>query len=291
MAEAADTINRPELCGTIYRKELLGAGDQMRYSIPNDVRPQVNLLILAIGVSFALWMVSWIFPAVAYLVYPLQLFATFIHEGGHVLATVLTGNSVQSLTVSPDTSGAVWSQGSGWLAQLFISSAGYLGTTAFGAALLAWIRFGYSSRLALYISAGIVGVLTILFGILAPIWNFLATVTIGSMLFTVMSGAVLAIGLAAIARYASLKWANFALAFLAVQCLLNAVFSLMQLFIISSMTSMHSDAANMAAATGLPGVVWAMIWMVISVVMISIGLRIYAVSKKNSSAESIFEDQ
>ena len=263
----------------------------MRYSIPNDVRPQVNLLILAIGVSFALWMVSWIFPAVAYLVYPLQLFATFIHEGGHVLATVLTGNSVQSLTVSPDTSGAVWSQGSGWLAQLFISSAGYLGTTAFGAALLAWIRFGYSSRLALYISAGIVGVLTILFGILAPIWNFLATVTIGSMLFTVLSGAVLAIGLAAIARYASLKWANFALAFLAVQCLLNAVFSLMQLFIISSMTSMHSDAANMAAATGLPGVVWAMIWMVISVVMISIGLRIYAVSKKNSSAESIFEDQ
>jgi hypothetical protein len=193
--------------------------------------------------------------------------------------------------VSPDTSGAVWSQGSGWLAQLFISSAGYLGTTAFGAALLAWIRFGYSSRLALYISAGIVGVLTILFGILAPIWNFLATVTIGSMLFTVLSGAVLAIGLAAIARYASLKWANFALAFLAVQCLLNAVFSLMQLFIISSMTSMHSDAANMAAATGLPGVVWAMIWMVISVVMISIGLRIYAVSKKNSSAESIFEDQ
>lgn len=262
---------------------------RMRYSVAKDAEPQFTLLLIATLVSIGLWIVSWFIPLTSYIVYPLQLFATFIHEGGHVLATILTGNSVQSLTVSPDTSGAVWSQGSGWLSQLFISSAGYLGTTAFGAALLAWMRFGFSSRIALLASAGIVAVLTVAFGIFAPIWNLLATVTFGSLFFTVFAGAVLAIGLAAVGKYASLKWANFALAFLAVQCLLNAVFSLFELFVISTFSNMHSDAANMAAATGLPAFVWVLLWFVISIVMISVGLRIYAVNK-NRTSESVFED-
>jgi hypothetical protein len=262
----------------------------MKYRIAEDVRPQVKLLMAATVTSFALWLLAWFLPFVGYLVYPLQLFATFIHEGGHVLAAILTDSSVQSLTVSYDASGEVYSQGSGWLSGLFISSAGYLGTTAFGAALLAWIRFGYSSRLALYLSAAIVGVLTVIFGILAPIWNFLQTVTIGSVLFTVFSGIVLTSGLAVIARFASLKWVNFALAFLAVQCLLNAVFSLVDLLFISTFTNMHSDAGNMAAATGLPAIVWAILWIGISLLMISIGLRIYAVSKRTSTNDTVFED-
>lgn len=262
----------------------------MRYRIAEDARPQVNLLILATAISFMLWMMSLVFPVLSYVFYPLQLFATFIHEGGHVLATILTGNSVQSLTVSPDTSGAVWSQGSGWLSQLFISSAGYLGTTAFGAGLLAWMRYGFSSRTALFISAGIVGILTVVFGIFAPILSFLQTVTIGSVLFTVFSGAVLTAGIAAIAWYAKTKWTNFALAFLAVQCLLNAVFSLMQLFIISSFTNMHSDAANMAAATGLPSIFWVLVWIGISILMISVGLRVYAVSRQQATSDTVFED-
>ena len=111
----------------------------MRYKLADEARPQVVLLIAATILSVALWIISWYLPVVGYIVYPLQLFATFVHEGSHVLATLLTGNSVQSLTVSPDASGVVWSQASGFSA-LLISSAGYLGATAFGAFLLAWIR-------------------------------------------------------------------------------------------------------------------------------------------------------
>ncbi len=261
----------------------------MQYKVARDAEPQFTFLLIATLVSIALWVISWFIPFTRYIVYPLQLFATFIHEGGHVLATILTGNSVLSLTVSPDTSGEVYSMGSGWFSQLLISSAGYLGTTAFGAALLAWMRYGYSSRIALYFSAGFIAVMTLVFGFLAPLWNLLATATLGGIVFTVFSGVLLAIGLAAIARFASPKWTNFALAFLAVQCLLNAVFSLVNLFIISTMTNRHSDAANMAAATGIPEIVWVMLWMAISIVMISIGLRIYAVNK-NKSADSVFED-
>ena len=81
----------------------------MNLSIANDARPQIKLLMWAILASVGIYLVSWVIPFTSYLVYPLQLFATFVHEGSHVLAAVITGSHVSSLTVSPDTSGVVWS--------------------------------------------------------------------------------------------------------------------------------------------------------------------------------------
>lgn len=263
---------------------------QMKYSVAEDARPQIYLLVVATLISIGLWLLSAYLPLVGYISYPLRLFATFVHEGSHALTTVLTGNTVQSLSVAADGSGVVWSQSSGWFSQLLISSAGYVGTTTFGAALLIWIRRGYSSRVALMVSAGFVGIMTVIFGILAPFWNFLANVTFGSVVFTVFSGTVLTLGLVAVARYTSLKWANFAVAFIAVQCLLNAVFDLLNLLFISATTNAQSDAANMAAASGIPSIIWVFIWMGISILMISIGLRVYAVSKKPAASDSVFEN-
>ena len=261
----------------------------MKYKVARDAEPQFTLLIVATLLSIGLWIASWYIPLLSYLTYPLRIFATFIHEGGHALATVLTGNSVQSLTVSMDGSGEVYSLGSGLLSGLLISSAGYLGTTAFGVGLLAWMRYGRSSRMALLISAGFLAVMTAVFGFLAPIFNLFTTSTVGGFFFTIFSGVLLAVGLAAIAKYANAKWANFTVAFLAVQCLLNAVFDLLTVFFISTMTSQHTDAANMAGATGIPGMFWVLLWIGISVAMISVGLRIYSVNK-NKSTDTVFED-
>ncbi|MFN2500981.1 MAG: M50 family metallopeptidase [Pyrinomonadaceae bacterium] len=260
----------------------------MRYKLADDAKPQMTLLVTAMAVSMGLWAVSLVLPAASYLFYPLQLFATFIHEGSHVLATLITGNSVQSMTVSPDTSGVVWSQASG-LSSLLISSSGYLGTTAFGILLMAWIRYGYSARRAMVISAGIVAALTAIFGCVAPFWNLLANVSFGSVVFTVFSGAVLTIGLLAIAKFASQRWVNFAVAFLSVQCLLNAFFSLKELFVISAVTTQGSDAANMAAATGVPSLIWVFTWTIISLVMLTIGLRLFASRKPGAKSDSVFE--
>jgi len=262
----------------------------MPYRVNKKFEPQFNLLLIATAVSVLIWVVSWYLPLAAFIVYPLQLFATFIHEGSHVLATVLTGNTVQSLTVSSDGSGAVWSQSAGWLSQLLISSAGYLGTTAFGTMLLAWIRAGWSSKAALFASAGFVGLMTLAFGLFAPVFNFFSNVTLGSVFFTVFSGAVLTGGLALIGYFANAKWANFALAFLAVQCLLNAIFSLTDLLLITTTVGGHSDAVNMSAATGIPSLVWVLIWFGISIFMISVGLRLYAMRKGAKASESLFDD-
>ncbi len=262
----------------------------MKYKVAEDAKPQLMLLLIATVITIALWFI----PYTEYLVYPIRLFVTFIHEGSHALASLLTGSSVQSLTVSTDGSGMVYTLPSNWFAALLISSAGYLGTTAFGVLLLVLIRRAYSARIVLTGSAIFVGIMTLVFGFLAPLWNiFSAQVSMGSVAFTVFSGAVLTVGLLAIAKYASPKFAQFAMSFLAVQCILNAISDLKTLFFINAPlvgSDIHTDAANMAAATGLPAIVWVFIWIGISILMISIGLRVYAVSRKSSQQDLPFVD-
>ncbi|MCA1640013.1 MAG: M50 family metallopeptidase [Acidobacteria bacterium] len=262
----------------------------MKYKVAEDAKPQLMLLLIATVITIALWFI----PFADYLVYPIRLFVTFVYEGSHVLAALLTGASVQSLTVSSDGSGMVQSLSDNWLSVLLTSSAGYLGTTAFGVALLVLIRRAYSARIVLMTSAAFVGIMTMLFGFFAPLWNiFSADVNLGSIAFTVVSGAILAIGLFAIGRYAPAKWANFALAFLAVQCLLNALSDLTTLFFINAPlvgSHIHTDAGNMSQATGLPAFVWVLLWIGISVLMISVGLRVYAVSQKSKQYDLPFED-
>jgi len=264
--------------------------NKMKYKVAEDAKPQLMLLLIATVITIALWFI----PFADYLVYPIRLFVTFIHEGSHALASLLTGSSVQSLTISPDGSGMVYSLPSNTLSALLISSAGYLGTTAYGTLLLILIRRAYSARIVLAVSAGFVGFMTVFFGLLAPVLNvFSAQVGFASVAFTVAAGAILTVGLLAIAKYSSPKFARFALSFLAVQCLLNAIFDLKNLFFINAPlvgSDIHTDAANMALATGLPGIVWVLIWIGISVLMISVGLRFYAFSQKSKQQDLPFED-
>jgi hypothetical protein len=249
----------------------------------------VTLLIIATIVTIALWFI----PFADYLVYPIRLFVTFIHEGSHALASLLTGGSVRSLTVSSDGSGVVQALSGNWLSVLITSSAGYLGATAFGVALLVLIRRAFSARVVLMASAAFVAIMTVVFGFFAPVWNIFSTdVSFGSVAFTVVSGALLSAGLFAVARYAPAKWTNFTVAFLAVQCILNSLLDLKNLFFINAPfvgSHIHTDAANMAAATGIPAIAWVFIWIAISVLMISIGMRFYAVSKQKGQHDLPFE--
>jgi hypothetical protein len=121
-----------------------------------------------------------------------------------------------------------------------------------------------------------------------------AEVSIFSIAFTVISGLIISGGLAAFARYASAKAASFFLSFLAVQCLLNALFDLKTVFFLNSPfagSHVHTDAANMAQATGVPGIFWVITWIAVSLVLVSIGLRFYAVNKERKIQQDLpFED-
>src|SRR6185369_9375667 len=155
-----------------------------------------------------------------YLVYPVRLFVTFVHESSHALVAVLTGGSVQSLTISSDGSGVVYSMGSGLISQLLTSSAGYLGATAFGVLLLYLIRRNFSPNKLLTALGIFVGIMTVVFTVISPVFHiFSLQAAFSSILFTIIAGIFLTAALVVLGLYANLKVANFAVAFLAAQCL------------------------------------------------------------------------
>jgi hypothetical protein len=185
----------------------------MRHRIAEDAKPQLLLLLLATAITLVLWFM----PYADYLVYPIRLFVTFIHESSHALIAVLTGGSVQSLTIASDGSGVVYSAPSGLIGGLLTSSAGYLGTMAFGVLLLFLIRRSFSPNKVLAALGIFVGVMTVVFTIISPVFHFLSlNTTFSSIAFTVIAGAALAAGLAALGIYAKDNVARFAVAFLAV---------------------------------------------------------------------------
>lgn len=254
----------------------------MRLRIAHDARPQVTTLMWATALTIALWFI----PFAEILTYPFRIFVTFIHEGGHALAALLTGNAVHSLSVSMDGSGEVYSTTGGMLSRMFVSSAGYLGSMAFGALLLVLIRRTVAARLVLAASAALILALTIFFGFLAPLWNISLP-----GLFTLVAGIALPLGLFAVARYAGARVATFLVSFLAVQCVLNALFDLKTVLFLSTFTNAQTDAANMASATGVPEFFWAIFWIGVAFVILSLALRAYATSKSAPAQPDLpFED-
>ena len=254
----------------------------MRFKVAQDARPQVAALMVATALSVILWFI----PFAEILTYPFRIFVTFVHEGGHALAALLTGNSVQSLTVSLDGSGEVYSTAGGLFSRMFVSSAGYLGAMTFGALLLLLIRRTVAARLVLAGSAALILLLTVLFGFLAPVWNL----SLPGM-FTLVAGVALPLGLLAAARFAGPRLAAFLVSFLAVQCVLNALFDLKTVFLASAVSSAQTDAVNMARATGIHQLFWAALWVGVAFVILSLVLRAYAVSKSKPSQPDLpFED-
>jgi len=260
----------------------------MRYKLHPEAKPQLTLLLAATLVTVVLWFI----PYAEYAVYPIRLFVTFIHESSHALVALIMSGSVQSLTISADGSGVVYSSGTSLLGTLFTSSAGYLGTTAFGIVLLYLMRRNVAAQKVLFSLGAFVGLVTLVFGVACPLLNILSlNVPFSTVAFTVVAGTLLSLGLMALALYGSSKVANWAVAFLAVQCLLNAVSDLKTVLWINSPLSgsdIQNDAGNMAAATGIPAFVWVLIWIAIAALMMVIGMRFYAIRKASPASDSLF---
>jgi hypothetical protein len=254
----------------------------MRFQIARDARPQVTTLLFATALSLCLWFL----PYAEFLAYPFRIFVTFIHEGGHALAAFVTGNSVRSLTVLSNGEGVVYSTNGGLLSSLFVSSAGYLGSMSFGALLLWLVRHRVRPRVVLAASGALVLLLAIFFGFLAPLWHWSLP-----GLFTLVAGVALPVGLFAAAKYLKPRAVTFLVSFLAVQCVLNAVFDLRNVLFISAFTDRHSDALNMQAVTGIPSVFWALFWIVVAFVIVTLALRAYVAGQERPSQPDLpFED-
>ena len=246
----------------------------MRLRLSHDARPQAMTLLIAATISVLLWFI----PFAEFLTYPFRIFVTFIHEGGHAIAALLTGNTVASLSVAPNASGETYTTQGGLISQVFISSSGYLGSMAFGALLLILIRKAIAARLVLLGSAILVFTLTMIFGLIKPIFSINAW---SGIPFTLLAGIIISVGLFLIARFASARVATFFLSFLAVQCVLNALFDLKTVFFLASPfgPTVPTDAVNMAHATGIPAIFWTVIWIGLALGLLWFVMRLYVAGR------------
>ncbi|MBC8102003.1 MAG: M50 family metallopeptidase [Cytophagales bacterium] len=210
----------------------------------------VRNLLLAAALTIALYFV----PYAGFVTYPLRLLVTFIHEGSHALAALMTGGIPRMMAIQPDGSGLTMTSGG---LGLVISSAGYLGATFYGAALIAALRRGVPGRTLLLVTGAIVGLMTLL---------------LTRNLFGFVWGALLCGGLLLGGRKLSAEIAAWAAGFIGVQCVLNALFDLRTLFDLTVAGSGQNDAANMASMTWIPAPFWAGLWILTAFAMLALVL-------------------
>jgi hypothetical protein len=214
----------------------------------------VRHLLLAALATVALYFV----PFAGLITYPVRLLVTFIHEGGHALAALLTGGWVHGMGISPDGSGVTWTSGG---IGLIVSSAGYLGATLYGALLLALLRRGVSGRVLLAVTGGAVALMSV---------ACLAGIATGAKdaFYGLIWGIALSLVLLAGAARLPMRWADLTVGFLGVQCVLNALFDLRTLFQLSVATGAATDAMNLQRATLIPAPVWASLWIASAVAIL-----------------------
>lgn len=223
-------------------------------SPPPPSRSALGRLLLASALSVAVSLV----PVLSLALYPLRLFVTFIHEGSHALAAILTGGQVAQIAVQPDASGVTLTSGG---FEPVIVMAGYLGAAAYGAAMLALARRSGAARFILGLSGAIVALLDV---------------------FLVRNGfgfgwaLVIAAGLLFASVRLSPKAAEIAAMFLGVQCVINSLSDLRTLLGLSALANGPvSDAVLMSQIIPLPPIVWAVLWGVISLAVLGSALRPY----------------
>jgi hypothetical protein len=214
---------------------------------------EVLIVVVLAVISLALMRV----PIVGWLFYPFQLFVTYVHELCHGLAALLTGGRFVQFSVAPNGSGLALTAG-GW--RWAISSAGYLGSALIGALLLL-IAAQRGSAQGVLLGMGLV------LGLACLIWaRNLFGFTVGLLL----AGSLVLAGLRLNANLAELL-----LLFLAVQAILGALDSLFGLLQLSTFhRGVVTDAQLMAQSTGIPAVVWSLVWSGLALVILWQALRL-----------------
>lgn len=218
-----------------------------------DARESLRHVLAATFVTVALWFL----PFVGVVLVPVRWFVTYVHEICHAVAAVVTFGGVTEIQVFADASGVTTTNGG---LGLVISSAGYVGTPIVGALLLLASARRRTVRPALSAAGIVIGV--------CAIW------LAGSVL-TWVAGLGFAAALIALGLKGSPRVARFALSFLALQCILDALSDLKTLFFLSVGSEVQTDALNMANATHLPAVLWTVLWAALSVVVLIVAVRLY----------------
>jgi hypothetical protein len=184
----------------------------------------------------ALWLL-WATPVV----YPLKIFVVLLHELSHALAGLATGGDIESIVLTPNEGGATFVRGG---SPFLMLSAGYLGSLAWGLILLEAAR---APARWLRLIVGATG------GLMMAVALFFVRNIFG-LVFSLAFGAALVL-----ASRRLRPAANAAL--LTVLGLTSSLYALLDIRSdILQRPDAESDAHMLAQLTGIPTLVWGVLW-------------------------------
>lgn len=197
------------------------------------------------GFFVALWLL-WDTPVV----YPVKLFVVLLHEISHGLVAVATGGRIQEIAVTADQGG--WCVCPGGDAFLTLS-AGYLGSLGWGALFALLAGRGRKVGRSVLVATGVAVLLLTLLYVRRPF----------ALLLGLTSGAALA-------------WAGARLRAGGVRALLLGLGLTSCLYALLDIKSdvldrpgMRSDATMLADLTGIPSLLWGLLWIGISLAVVA----------------------
>ncbi|HSW29611.1 MAG TPA: M50 family metallopeptidase [Longimicrobiales bacterium] len=176
------------------------------------------------------------------LVYPLKIFVVLLHEVSHAAAAVATGGAVERITLDPNQGGATYTLGGSRFVTL---SAGYLGSLAWGSLMVVAAR---GRRIHPDLVNGIIG------GLVVALTAFFVRNLFG-IAFGVLFGAALVLA----SRKLSLAGNRSLLLTLGMTSSLYAILDIKS--DVLDRPHLPSDAHMLAELTGIPTLVWGLLWI------------------------------
>jgi hypothetical protein len=196
-------------------------------------------LLLPLGIA-ALALLLWD----SLVAFPFRIFVVFLHEISHGLAAVVTGGAIESIDLRFDEGGVCRTRG-GW--PFLILNAGYLGSLIWGATFLVLGERRTRSRTAIAVIGAFTLVVTLLY--VRTLFGFAYGLAAGFAL----------LGVAARLRPAV---SEILLAAIGATSALYAVWDIASDVLFRH--SNESDAAALAQLTGIPAIVWGVVWIGLS---------------------------
>jgi hypothetical protein len=196
--------------------------------------------------GFATFFVGLWFMWNTSLVYPLKIFVVLLHEISHGIASVLTGGTIERITLDPRQGGACYCGGGNAFLTL---SAGYLGSLLWGGAMFSaaraeWVKTEWVN--------GFIGVMAVGLTVLFVRSGF-------GLVFGIMFG----MGLMVVAKQTG---AGVNRALLLTLGLTSALYAILDIKSdVLDRPEIQSDARMLAEITGIPTIVWGVIWIAVAV--------------------------
>jgi hypothetical protein len=182
------------------------------------------------------------------IVYPLKIFVVLLHEVSHGLIAVATGGSIERIVITADQGGlCVCSGGSAFLTL----SAGYLGSLLFGALIL-WAARG-GGRIP-QIAAAVIGLLVVGLTVVFVRNAF-------GLLFGIAFGAALVLA----GKELPAEGNAMMLTALGLTSCLYAILDIKSDVLVRP--GVMSDARMLAELTGIPTLIWGLLWIGLAIVI------------------------